>query len=198
MAYCTLAQLKDYEGIPTATTKDDARLQTFLDGAQRAIEVETGRIFEATVDSTRYLDCISHENGGPIDGALLLLDRDFCAITSIINGDGATVTSGQYTTVPRNDTPYYAIRLRGSSGLSWTFTTDPEGAISVTGKQAYSLTAPTDIVLACKRWASWLYRQKDSQGQFDRPTTSPDGLLMLPATIPPDVIALLSPYKKRL
>lgn len=71
------------------------------------------------------------------------------------------MSASEYTTEPRNDTPYHALKLLTSSGKSWTYTNDPEDAITITGKWAYSESAPEDIVYACKRLATLFYREKD-------------------------------------
>lgn len=191
MAYATAAQLKTYLGI--TSSGDDSLLSDLIDRAQAIIEQYTRRTFEAAADSTRYFDAAED-----VDGATLLLDEDLCAITSIINGDGVAVASGEYVTEPRNETPYYAIRLLSSSNKAWEYTDDgdPENAISITGRWAYSTTPPNDIVHATIRLAAFLYRQKESNADIDRPITTADGGMILPSAIPADVRALLDRYRK--
>lgn len=184
--YTTVAAVKTYLGISGAG--DDTLLATLVAAARSQIEAKTGRVFEATADTTRYLDAVAD-----VDGPYLLLRGDLCAITSVTNGDGTTVTSGEYFTVPLNATPYYALKLRGTSGNAWTYTTDPENAITVVGRWAYSLTPPADIVQAATRLAAYLYCQKDAQ-VFDV-TAQPDmGIITVPQGIPRDVQMLLAPY----
>jgi hypothetical protein len=185
--YATLTQLKAYVG--ATDTADDVLLADCILRAQTWMERFTKRRFECPADSTRTFDGI-HD----VCGRELWLDTDLCAITSITNGDATSITPAQVVSEPRNTTPYYALTLKASSGLAWTYTTDPEDAIEVTGRWAYSITPPADIEQACVRLAAWLYRQKDSSADIDRPMVSADGATLLPTRIPSDVEAILRSY----
>ena len=177
MTYCSLAQLKAYVG--ATDSDDDALLTDCITRAEAVIDRATKRTFDAQQD---------------VAGRTLYLDADLCAITSITNGDGAAITALQVVSEPRNHAPYYALTLKASAGLAWTYETDPEDAISVIGRWAYSTTPPADIEQACVRLAAWLYRQKDSSSDLDRPMVSMDGATLLPAQIPADVQRMLQPY----
>jgi hypothetical protein len=191
MAYATLAELKTYLGI--SDTGDDTLLTDLLSRAQKAIETFCDRVFEAASDSTRYFDAVEDT-----DNAWLFFDEDICSITAITNNEGdESISSSEYVTVPRNDTPYYAIKLLSSSNKYWTYTNDPESAIAVTGKWAYSETAPDDIKQATIRLAAWLYRQKDTETDVDRPILTGDGIVIMPSALPKDVQQLCEPYRKR-
>jgi hypothetical protein len=191
MAYTVLADVKEYLSIPTGTTSDDDLITDLIGRAQAYIDSYTGYTFEAAEDSDRTFDAVAD-----VDGAMLHFDTMIAAITTVTNGDSVEVTSGQYTTEPRNVTPYYAIRLLSSSGVSWTYSTDPEDAITVTGKWAWSTTAPSDIVQACVRLVAFMYRQKDTSADVDRPLLTGDGNVIMPSALPTDVKALLSPYRR--
>ena len=186
--YCTLGSLKRYLGIGTSTTTDDVLLTELIESAQGIIDRATGRTFEAASDSTRYLDAV-HD----VDGYELIFDADICSITTVTNGDAVEVSSSEYTTMPRNETPYYGIRILKSANKSWTYSTDNEGAISVAGKWAYSQTAPDDIAQACRRLAAYLYRQKDNANDLDRAVVVGNATV-LPTALPSDVKALIAPY----
>lgn len=189
MAYTDTATLKRYLGI--GVTDDDTLLGELITRSQAIIDHYTGRTFEASSDSTRYFDAVRD-----VDGLTLHLDADLCAVTSVTNGDGTTVTSSQYTTEPRNATPYHQLKMLSNTGLMWTYTTNHENAISVTGKWAYSTTAPADIVAACVRLAAYLYRQKDSS-TFET-TAYPDaGIIETPSGMPKDVRQMLAYYRRR-
>ncbi len=186
MSYCTVTELKSYLNI--TNTGDDALLATLIARAQALIDRHTGRVFEATSDTTQYMDADSD-----VDGVLLWLPDDLCAITTVTNGDATTVTTTDYVTQPRNSTPYYALKLKASSEISWTWDTTPENAISILGRWAYSLTAPADIVQACIRWAAYLYRQRDAN-VFDVTADPAMGTITVPQGIPRDVEQMLKPY----
>ena len=190
MAYCGVDELKEYLGVTGAT--DDAMLLTLLAAAQHTIDSYCARTFEATADTVRTFD-----SQRDVDGYTLTVDSDLCAITSIVNGDGTTISNSHYVTEPRNETPYYAIRLKASAGKVWTSTVagDSENAITVTGKWAYSTSAPSDIAHVCKRLASYIYRQKDNAGDLDRAVIAGNSTI-LPAQIPSDIRLMLTPYKR--
>ncbi|MCI0726428.1 MAG: phage gp6-like head-tail connector protein [Chloroflexi bacterium] len=189
MAYVTLGQLKGYLGISEAD--DDGLLQQILDGAQKAIDKFCDRTFEAAADTTRYVD---YDKRHVVDRTLYL-DYDLAWVTSVVNGDGETIAASAYVTIPRHETPYYALKLKTGSAKAWTFQDDPEDAIAITGRWAYSLTVPDDVELACMRLAAWLYRQKDtSKGDTDRPILGGFGVVILPSQLPKDVVQLLQKY----
>jgi hypothetical protein len=191
VAYAALADLRVYLGLEPAEIKQDDLLQDLLDRAQKMIEERTHRVFEAGVDSTRYFDAVDD-----VEGQTLYLDQDLCAITSITNGDGVTLLASDYVTKPRNDTPYYAIRLKTSSSKTWTYQTDSENAIAIVGKWAYSISAPKDVVQATIRLAAWLYRQKGTSGESDRPMVTGEGVTILPSALPKDVQDVIENRKR--
>lgn len=186
MAYCTTADVKTYLGI--SESGDDALIAEKIAAAQAGIDAYTHRTFEASGDTTRYFDYSSEY----IDGYDLILDEDLCSITTVTNGDSVVVAAGERTTLPKNETPYYAIRLLSDSGVVWTYSDEWMDAISVTGKWAWSTTAPDDIKDACIRWASYKYRQKDAQ-MYDV-TAIEAGVVIRPFGIPPDIKSMLMPY----
>jgi hypothetical protein len=120
---------------------------------------------------------------------------DLCQITTVTNGDDTTVAASAYVTNPRNETPWYGLRFKLNSGLYWTFDQDPENAISITGRWAYSLTAPSDIIHATVRMATYLYRQKDSN-TFDVTAIPGAGVIEVPQGMPRDVGKMLEPYRR--
>ena len=185
MAYASLADLTAYLGIDESTA-DDGLLSQLLTRAQAAIDSYTRRTFEAGSDTTRWhtLDNVW--------GRQMQLDGDLCAITSITNGDGAAVDAGEYHTLPRNRTPYYAVELWPDSAAAWSAASG--GQIAVTGRWAYSTTPPSDVEHATVRLAAWMYRQKDNTGN-DQPVIAGNATI-LPSRIPSDVADLLKPYTR--
>jgi hypothetical protein len=188
MAYTTVGDVKQYLGISEST--DDALIGTLIDAAQQAIDTYCRRTFEASADSTRYFDYSPQ----CIQGPDLWLDEDLCAITSVTNGDSVVVASTERTTVPRNETPYFKIRLLSDSGVTWTYDDEWMDAIKVIGKWAYSEEAPNDIAQACKRLASFYYRGKDAP--LTDVTAIEAGVVIRTPDIPADVRAILKPYVK--
>lgn len=185
MSYATVAQLSEYLGL--TDDADDALLASLIQRAQAIIDTHCNRTFEASTDSTKSFD------SRIIWGQWLLFEDDLCAVTTVTNGDSALVSSTQYTTEPRNATPWYAFKLRDNATDTWTAT---DADITIVGKWAYSLTAPTDIVHATIRLAAWLYRQRDNAaGDSDRAIVAGNATI-LPMRLPSDALALLERYRK--
>lgn len=191
MAYATAAELKTYLSI--SGSGDDTLLGELLDRATAMIDRYTNRTFAAAGDTTRYFTV-----DADTEGRMLWFDTDICSITTVkTNNDAAsptTIASTEYVTMPRNRTPYYGIKLLWSSDNEWTYTDDPEMGIEVTGKWAYSTTAPDDIAQACIRLAAFLYRQKDAQ--LADVTAIEVGVVVRTPALPADVKMLLEGYRR--
>lgn len=192
MAYATLPEVKEFLGIPDDQTSDDDLLESMIDQAKVSIDDYFLRTFEADEDSTRYFDAIKD-----VSGRRLLLDRDLCQITSVVNGNGETVLSTKYVTVPVNETPYYALDLRFSSGLNWEWEEDHEAAISVTGRWAYSLTAPSHVQYLCKYLVSVMYRGKDNVPQTGSSRSVASSMEILAGDLPSNIRLIMSYIPRR-
>lgn len=195
MAYATLDDLKTELRI--SGTGEDALLTSKLDEAQRIIEQVYHRRFEASTEETRFVDYSAQT----VQGRSLLLPWDVCRVSEIRNGDGEVVPVAAYVTTPRLRSvsdgasimvdvpewwPWYAITLKQSSRISWTYDSDPEEAIAITGKFAFSEAAPANVKSATVRLAYWLYQQRDVA--TDLPTQpSKQGKMLTPADLPQDV-----------
>lgn len=190
MTYCGPSDVKTYLGI--TGTGDDGLIGSLCQRATEAIDRYTRRTFEAVTDTTRYYDAI----GNHIRGRTLYLDTDCVSVTSVTNGDGNAISSSERTVWPRNETPFSAIRIKGTAGKYWTYDDDWEDAIVVTGRFAYSTSPPDDIIQAAIRWAAYMYRQKDSQ-VFDTTAIPDAGVITVPQGIPADVRMMLDPYVRQ-
>lgn len=188
MAYTDIDEVREYAGIES--TIDDTLIIEIISAAQQAIDTYTGRTFEASADTTRYYDAVIDTEGM----TLYFDDADISSITTVTNGDSVVVASNEYTTLPRNNTPYYAIKILSSAGKSWDFVTDPEGAISVAGKWAYSETAPLDIQHACRELAAFYYRRREMP--VADVTVIEAGVVTTTPAIPVSVERLLNPYRR--
>jgi hypothetical protein len=109
------------------------------------------------------------------------------------DGDQTTIPSTDYITMPRDETPYYGIKIKTSSDYDWDYSDDPEDAIAITGKWAYSETAPDDIKHACLGLAGYYYKQRDAQ-VFDTTAIPEQGVIQIPQGLPADVKIILDPY----
>lgn len=68
-------------------------------------------------------------------------------------------------------------------------------ATHVTGDSIYTYQPMPHIVQVTKRLANWLYMQKDSSSESDRPIVTPTGVTILPNKIPTDVEMMLKMYQ---
>ena len=188
MSYASMTNLKDYLGISVATTEDDPLLTDLLTRAEGIIDAYTGRHFEAET-ATKYftIDGIDGQN-------LYLWGYDLLSVTKLTNGDAVEIPVGSYKLLPRNDDPKWIIRL--NEDKAWNFT-NGDSEISVAGTWGFSATAPADITHACIRLAAFLYRQKDTSADIDRPMVTGDGVTIMPSGLPSDVQKLLDRYKRR-
>ena len=195
MAYTVTSDVKAYGGFTDSDTTDDVLLASLISRSQAMIEIYTDRKFECTSDdeSTRYYD-----GDLDVDGMTLWVDKDLNTINSI-KVDGTAIDSDGYVTEPRNDSPYDGITILGSAYDSddWSYGTDAENSIAVEGQWAYSSVAPTDIKWACERLTVWLYKQRNSDVDLDRPLLTGEGITIMPTTIPSDVAKMLALYKRR-
>lgn len=196
MAYASLAELRAELKLSAGETVDDTLLTNYLARAQAFVESAEccNRVFEAGADSTRYFDV-----GRDTDGTTLRLDYDLAATpTTVTNGNGEVIASTAYVLEPRNVTPYYAIRLKATSGYVWSYGDDPDNPIVIVGKWAYSTSAPTRIKTATLLLAKWMYQQRANQSaDADRTIVSGDGMIILPSALPKVFWDMVSGYKRR-
>jgi hypothetical protein len=188
MSYASLDDLRNDPALKLAEgeTADDELLSDLLTAVQQFIDTQTGFTFEASGDTTRHFDA-RHD----VTGRTLYLNAPLAALTSIVNGDGETLDPADYVTEPRDllspnhadYRPIWAVRLKSSSDKAWTYEDDPENAISVTGRWAYSQSVPQDIKRACIIGAAALYRQSLS-GDNDRPIIAGGGTVIEPSRLP--------------
>ena len=191
MALCSTADVTAYLNI--TSTGENTLIGTFVDAAQAMIERYTGRKFDVTQDTTRYFNPIVDARGKSLH-----FDSELAqAPTTVVKGDGTTVTAQQYITEPRNQPPYYGLRLLQSGGVVWTWTTDAEASIAVTGRWGFSSTPPADVKHAAIRLAAWLYRQRENAPEADRTVTTITGDTLRPMRMPADIEAILAPYVRR-
>lgn len=193
MAYASLIDIREYLGI--SETSEDAFLLSIANRATAIIDTVTKRRFRADTDETRYFNAIED-----VDGRMLWLASagDLASLTNVVNGDGQAIPPSEYLLEPQYFPPFFGIILKSGSTYRWTYEDMPENAISVTGRWAYSVEPPEDITHACIRLSAFLYRQKDTSADLDRPIHTMDGSILMPSSIPSDVSAILQRYARRI
>lgn len=132
--YATLSDYKNYSvsrgNSASLDGIDDAVIIDLLEEASRHLDDLARRQFYPTIE-TRVFDT-------PGDSELLL-DKDLLSLTTLTNGDASVISAANYTLAPANDTPKYAIRLKGDSSVTWEpdSDNDTEQVISVLGWWGY-------------------------------------------------------------
>ena len=191
MGFVTSTAFKQYRGI--TNTSNDALIVLLLDRAQAQAESYCDRTFVApTTASTHYFDAVRDTSD---DRRTLYLDDDLATIVTVVNGDGETVATTHYTPEPRHETPYRSLRLTQNADSLWTYDSQPEDAIEVSGRWGYATAAPADVQHAVIRLAAYIYAQKDVS-TFDVVAEPSMGLISVPQGLPRDVKELLEPYRR--
>lgn len=191
MAYATVQQLRQFADI--TLNVDDNILVMLLEAVTVQIDNHTKRTFDVQTDTTRTISTYC------ADGYTLYLPDDLCQISKVTNdadGTATEVLSSEYVTNPRNDTPYFQIKILSSSGKYWAYTNDAEMGIEIEGRWGYSTNTPADINLAAQQWALYAYRQKDAQ-VFDVVAQPEMGQITIPKGIPANVTKTLRPYVRQ-
>jgi hypothetical protein len=179
MAYVTLANVRQHGGYKSTELGHDDEIDELIPRAESAIESYTNNVFNLGGTTTRYFDALED-----VEGQKLYFDEWLASTTSLVitNGDGNTVASSEYVTLPRNGTPIYGLQLKSSSTVAWDYTTSPENAISIVGYWGFSENPPEDIKLACIQLVlHWLRLEDQSEDKV----------------IPSDICMMLKPYTQR-
>lgn len=164
-AYTTVAEMLTLIRSNSTDAPDDDEIARLIEECSGAVNDATNRQFYPSVEVNYY--------NTPVDSqAILELDEDFVEVTSIVNGDGSVLSSTDYKLYPLNAYPKRQVVLNPTTGKAWvTASGNPDGAISVTGIQAFhdrynlawrnraTLTAPIDnaVLTAAVSSTSGLY-----------------------------------------
>lgn len=188
--YATLADFKAYKDISTTDSVDDGVIEKMIEAASRWLDVSIGRTFYARTE-THYFDVPS--------GRELTLDDDLLTVTTLTNGDGTVLTTSHYNLVPKNKSPYYAVRLKETSTYLWQMDTNgnTESVISLAGTWGYSSTAPDDIEQACLELAGNMYARRTGQQTDGVASVTAAGVVLQPRDIPGWVRGVIGSYKRR-
>lgn len=188
MSYATLSDLKSYLAI--TSTADDALLTDMLERARQVIDTMTRTTFAVPADTTRRFGVAqTWWDAETQRGHLLLPPYTFlAAYTTILSEDGQPIPLTEVVPYPM-DPPYTTlVRL----GRRWIRSSS--GEVQVTGRWGWSVTPPSDIVHATIRLAGWMYRQRSTGNDGDRPVVAEHGLVVLPSSLPRDIRDILSLY----
>lgn len=147
MAYTSKTKLENYLMI-TIDAVFNTQITEWIASVTKYIENYTGRVFEASADTTRYYD-------GNLQNELMIDDIYSFTSVAILDEDGnvdETLTSGlgnDYLAYPANTTQKNSIKLLGTA----VYDLFPKGKqnIKITGKFGYGSAVPADIELVATK-----------------------------------------------
>ena len=186
--YLTTAELKTYLSITGAG--DDTLLGRMCDAAEALVEQKLGCKVVA-VSATRYYDAIKDVRA---NGADLVVDYHD-VLTSVTNGDAVAVSTSNIQRMPVNGTYKNRLHLKASSGLTWTYSTDPVAAITVVatwGLVVNAAAVPAHIEEITQEIAAWLYRNRDSSMSSEILAVARGGTILMPGKMPPALQSMLN------
>lgn len=193
MAYATLLQVKQALSDQSIDAKGDDNLERVLDAATKAVDRYVSRTrprtFAASADTIQTFNVLDR-----VIGKTLYLQTDLAQVTTVKN-DTVAVAGANYKLLADHPhtTAYNRIKLLTGS---WSYTTSvyPDAAAEITGRFAYSVTAPDDIIQACIQLCIAVWRQRNTVANISTAMVSADGTLVLPDGLPKSVVDLLEPF----
>ena len=128
------------------------------------------------------------------------MDDDFIAVNSVTNGNGTSIDSDEYNTLPANKTPKYAIKLKESSTVIWEGDSDSnyEQVITVNADWGYSDGAPTDIQQAVYEIAKSAYHRRHGENLQSVAQVTGGGVLITPRDVSSFAMAIINRYRRRM
>jgi hypothetical protein len=195
--YCTLAEYKAFAAPEAgAHAADDTVINDLITTASRIIDQETKRTFYART-ATRLYD-VPIQSGRV--SRRLWLDDDLLTATTVTNGNGTVLTVADYYLDPVNETPKYAITIKRSSILYWTYDSDfnSEGVISVAGTWGNNATGshPADIKTATLLVAASMYKRRFGENLSEKSIVTPAGVIVTPQDIPDMAWHIIKKYRR--
>lgn len=189
MAYPVLADFKTFMGISGATY--DTNLTTALEAAVAEAEGYTGRVFVVASSAKEF----------PVewpyfDKARSRLNtmEEFTALTTLVNGDGVTITSADYVLYPVS-VPYYIVTLNRDSGYFFWDGGD-SSPVTVTADWGNSVDVPNDLKRAIMLLAQRLYYEPLQGAAGPVQSVGKSGLVTMPASMPRSVKIVLDRYRR--
>lgn len=124
--------------------------------------------------------------------AITALSRSTNVVTATLNSGNLFVGQTVYVVGCADATFNGSFTLTAVNAASVTWA---QTASNDTDTTATLLACPAGIVQACRRLSAWLYRQKDTaQSGTETPILTADGTVLMPSTLPADVLDLLQPF----
>lgn len=120
--YITTADFLKWQRSTSSDANDDAVIQQIIEQTSRFIDQITGRRFYPSIEEHKFdLPGASYS-----DRDTVYLDDDLLAVITFKNGDGTTISASDYILKSVSNPPYYLLKLRDSSSVTWA--TDTNGS----------------------------------------------------------------------
>ncbi len=194
MTYPTSANCKTYIGASGAG--DDTLIGWLLDGVIAWVEAWCGHDFVAQAAQTVKVMPEYPNILGRSRKKLLIRDFDLMAVTSVTNGDGVSVASGDYTLLPLSGPPYFMIELTPGSGKYWWRGWDGEGVVTIVGTTGQSTACPADVFQAILMLVAHFYRGRSSGAGGPLTTATRQGMVIEADKVPKTVLDLLANHRR--
>ena len=194
--YATLAQVRLEGNFWANDTANDTHLSSLITTVSRMIDAQLGTVFAPDADEARTFTVADLIADKPRD--LFLGRHRLLSITSIVNADGSSIAVGDVMLLPQWSERKHTIRLKSTSLFSWV--SDEDDEIVITGRWGYSVTVPADVSQMCAEWVVHVFNGRGDNGTSGNATIiSPDGVVISPNSAPPRVRDFLkhSKYRRR-
>jgi len=191
--YSTVAVVKEYLGIPTGTTSEDAGITAALAAAEDRIDKYCGRTFVVP-------DAATARSVAPWSYDVVILPAELAQLTDLAvktdtTDDGTfdtTLVAADYYAGPSDQAPFLEIRRVGGS---WPRPASGRASVQVTGWYGYAMTVPAPVTQAATMLAARLYQRRSSPLGYQTGTSPEMGVIRI-SRIDPDIAALLTGYRK--
>lgn len=189
MAYTLLATVKEYLGIPSATTSEDTAITAAINAAEAQIDQYAGRTFQLEGGTSARTFYPSTDT--------LLTTPDIGTLTGLVvktdDGDDGTFETTLTITTDffpvGNAAPYTQIKRVGGT---WPRPWSGRPSVEVTASWSYNETAvPAQVTQAATILGARLYQRRSSPLGFQA-GVSPEFGPMRISRVDPDVASLLS------
>lgn len=131
----TLDSVKRHRKLTDTQTKDDALLQDFITKASAAFQSKIQRVCLPYYATHVFDAAPPHCRAYTLDVGKL--GFDLLAITTLTNGDATTISGANVALRTPNLYPKWRVELKQSAGVTFTYNTDWQEAISLAGWWGY-------------------------------------------------------------
>lgn len=131
----TLDYVRQHRRLQTDEVADNALLQSLIS--------EASAEFQRQIDRVCMPYTATHTFDYQAPYKLDLRGYDLCAVTTLTNGDGAAVSSGNYALRSPNVYPKWRVEITANASVTFTWDDTPQEAISIAGVWGYVPNYPS-------------------------------------------------------